>query len=103
MTKFLISPADYEDAADEDGDEPCDGSYGCDHECRMVSGVPTCFCNEGYHIEDVTACVDDNECRVDNGGCVHECINKPGTYTCRLTIKCHKIQGVSFALRPRLR
>ena len=48
----------------------------------MVSGVPTCFCNEGYHIEDVTACVDDDECRVDNGGCVHECINKPGTYTC---------------------
>ena len=48
----------------------------------MVSGVPTCFCNEGFHIEDVTACVDDDECRVDNGGCVHECINKPGTYTC---------------------
>ena len=52
----------------------------------MVSGVPTCFCNEGYHIEDVTACVDDDECRVDNGGCVHECINKPGTYTCTVDI-----------------
>ena len=39
------------------------------------------FCN--FRLLDVTTCVDIDECKEDNGGCVGECENKPGTYTCK--------------------
>lgn len=70
------------DVANENA-EACEEDSGCEHLCRLVSGVPTCVCNDGYRLEDVTACVDVDECSQDNGGCAHECRNKPGTYTCK--------------------
>ena len=49
----------------------------------QISGVPTCICAEGFELEDVTTCVDVDECEENNGGCDHICVNKPGTYTCK--------------------
>ena len=63
-------------------EERCENDQGCDHMCRMVDSVPTCECREGYRLEDVTLCLDIDECLVNNGDCEHECVNKPGTYTC---------------------
>ena len=63
-------------------EERCENDQGCDHMCRMIDDVPTCVCKEGYRLEDVTLCVDIDECLVNNGDCQHECVNKPGTYTC---------------------
>jgi len=61
----------------------CASDHGCDYECHVVNGVPTCVCASGYELEDVTTCVDIDECEENNGGCDHVCINKPGTYTCK--------------------
>ena len=63
----------------------CDSmENGCEHLCKLVSGEPTCFCEEGYELHDVTNCLDIDECaQEDNGGCEHQCVNKPGTYACK--------------------
>jgi hypothetical protein len=53
----------------------------------VINGVPTCICVEGYELDDVTTCVDIDECEENNGGCDHVCVNKPGTYTCKLIDK----------------
>ena len=63
-------------------EERCKDDQGCEHTCRMIDNAPTCSCREGYQLQDVTLCVDIDECVVNNGDCEHECINKPGTYTC---------------------
>ena len=61
----------------------CATDHGCDHECHVINGVPTCVCAAGYELDDVTTCIDIDECEDNNGGCQHVCVNKPGTYTCK--------------------
>ena len=34
-------------------------------------------------IDDVTTCIDIDECAKNNGGCEHDCLNKPGTFQCK--------------------
>ena len=73
---------DYPENDNISEEERCTDDQGCEHMCRMVDDVPTCSCREGYQLQNVTLCVDIDECLVNNGDCEHECINKPGTYTC---------------------
>ena len=73
---------EYTNSEDISDEERCEDDQGCEHTCRMINEVPTCSCQEGYKLQDVTLCVDIDECLVNNGDCEHECINKPGTYTC---------------------
>ena len=40
-----------DDAMDVEGGEEnaeCEDNSGCEQLCRLVKGVPTCFCEEGY-------------------------------------------------------
>jgi hypothetical protein len=74
----------------------CASDHGCDYECHVVNGVPTCVCASGYELEDVTTCVDIDECEENNGGCDHVCINKPGTYTCKQKLLQIKNVSLSF-------
>ena len=48
--------------------------------CMHNSGNGTCFCNQGYKMENGT-CVDIDECQ-EFGICSHHCINTPGAYYC---------------------
>ena len=64
--------------------EICQNDHGCEFQCNMIQGVPTCVCQEGYEIQDVISCIDIDECAEGNGGCEFGCINKPGTFQCKL-------------------
>ena len=66
----------------EDPYEDCEEDHGCEYMCKMIDNVPTCTCQSGYEIEDVTTCVDIDECYENNGGCQSTCVNKPGTFQC---------------------
>ena len=81
-------PRAEEEEAAGDAAAECDaGRHGCDQLCKVVAGVgPTCYCRDGYRVAGETACADVDECEEDNGGCVHLCANKPGTYTCRSSL-----------------
>ena len=61
----------------------CDYDHGCEYKCQIIDEVPTCTCQEGYVIDDVTTCIDIDECAKNNGGCEHNCLNKPGTFQCK--------------------
>ena len=61
----------------------CDYDHGCEYKCQIIDEVPTCTCQEGYVIDDVTTCIDIDECAKNNGGCEHDCLNKPGTFQCK--------------------
>ena len=67
----------------EDDFEECENDHGCEYKCKMNNEEPTCICQSGYVIEDVTTCVDIDECLDNNGGCQYNCINKPGTFQCK--------------------
>ena len=81
-----VSNTSEEENEAEDDFEACEYDHGCEYKCKMLDDVPTCICQEGYRIHDVTACMDIDECVENNGGCQHDCINKPGTFECKQTI-----------------
>ena len=74
---------DIQESSEQDTHESCENDYGCEFKCQLMDEVPTCICQEGYKIQDVTACVDIDECSDNNGGCEHNCVNKPGTFQCK--------------------
>eukprot|EP00095_Tigriopus_kingsejongensis_P006042 maker-scaffold651_size119386-snap-gene-0.25 protein:Tk06042 transcript:maker-scaffold651_size119386-snap-gene-0.25-mRNA-1 annotation:"hypothetical protein DAPPUDRAFT_303147" len=67
----------------------------CEQLCALDSagGEPMCQCHGGYVLQvDGRSCLDIDECAVENGGCDHLCINKPGTFMCECS-KGFKVQG----------
>jgi hypothetical protein len=51
---------------------------------KLIYQIGPSVCAAGYEVDDVTTCVDIDECEDNNGGCDHVCVNKPGTYTCEM-------------------
>ena len=78
----ITEPDDVEDEFVEAIDA-CDYDHGCEFKCQMIDEIPTCICQEGYVIDDVTTCIDIDECAKNNGGCEYDCLNKPGTFQCK--------------------
>lgn len=37
---------------------------------------------ETIKVYDISCIADDDECKFENGGCVHSCQNTPGNFTC---------------------
>ncbi|KAH0539302.1 hypothetical protein KQX54_003778 [Cotesia glomerata] len=62
----------------------------CDQICKQVDNKPTCFCYEGFYLQD-NKCIDINECENANGDCQYECVNTPGSYRCECP------QGMKYA------
>ena len=76
----------------------CDSNNGgCDQNCHNNPGSYTCSCSTGYSKNGFHGCkgksravkvilsfyfVDIIECDSNNGGCVQNCQNNPGSYTC---------------------
>jgi fibrillin 2/3 len=62
--------------------------------CKNIIGSYKCICPEGYEfLKEMGLCRDVNECEVSNGDLCNKtlgesCINLPGSYACRLVIKC---------------
>ncbi|TRY63359.1 hypothetical protein TCAL_10815 [Tigriopus californicus] len=56
----------------------------CDQLCVLEGDFqPLCQCYGGYTLnQNGRTCDDINECSYENGGCDHQCINKPGTFMC---------------------
>lgn len=86
-----------------DVDECITGAHTClsDMICENLNGSFTCICPSGYavglsldHTDFLSsynsslnsshspACLDIDECSIDNGECSHFCINLPGSYEC---------------------
>ena len=73
---------------------------GCNQTCVNEVGSYHCECRIGYTLNSnnhscdgkvttITRClslfllyIDNNECSTNNGGCEHNCINTPGSYSC---------------------
>ncbi|KZC05386.1 Matrilin-2 [Dufourea novaeangliae] len=53
----------------------------CDQICKEVDAKPVCSCYKGFRLED-NKCVDVNECKDNEGGCEHKCVNTPGFFRC---------------------
>lgn len=49
--------------------------------CYSTGKSYRCKCKEGFY-GNGKICLDDNECEFENGGCVHQCTNTPGNYSC---------------------
>ena len=77
------TPIETTERTYKDPYEDCKEDHGCEYMCKMIDNVPTCTCQSGYEIEDVTTCVDIDECYENNGGCQSTCVNKPGTFQCK--------------------
>ncbi|XP_033108971.1 fibrillin-1-like [Anneissia japonica] len=58
---------------------PCDGDVGF---CENTDGSYICSCRFGYTLVDGDMCQDINECDINAHNCSHDCINKPGGFTC---------------------
>ena len=48
-----------------------------------------CGCLNGYNINSNGYCEDENECETENGGCMHICVNKVGSYKCECNSGSH--------------
>ena len=79
----ITEQEEVKDDLDEEDIDPCDYDHGCEYKCQLIDEIPTCICQEGYMIHDVTTCIDIDECAKNNGGCEHSCLNKPGTFQCK--------------------
>ncbi|XP_035671935.1 signal peptide, CUB and EGF-like domain-containing protein 1 isoform X8 [Branchiostoma floridae] len=67
----------------KDVDECMEGTHDC-HPNATCSNTPKsfrCQCRQGY-VGNGRHCEDEDECAVNNGGCVHECTNTQGNYRC---------------------
>eukprot|EP00058_Branchiostoma_floridae_P022745 XP_002608235.1 hypothetical protein BRAFLDRAFT_87901 [Branchiostoma floridae] len=67
----------------QDVDECMEGTHDC-HPNATCSNTPKsfrCQCRQGY-VGNGRHCEDEDECAVNNGGCVHECTNTQGNYRC---------------------
>nr|CAD7439434.1 unnamed protein product [Timema bartmani] len=67
-----------------DNEDQCDGKMmNCDPNayCKFTRKSYRCSCKKGWE-GDGKKCRDINECRLQNGGCVHICHNYPGSYKC---------------------
>ena len=71
----------------EEAFEECEEDLGCDYKCKIIENEPKCICQNGYILEDFTACIDIDECLDDNGGCQYSCVNKPGTFQCKFFLE----------------
>ncbi|KAK7486426.1 hypothetical protein BaRGS_00022350 [Batillaria attramentaria] len=59
------------------------GTHNChkDADCITSRRSYRCKCKDGFY-GDGKICVDDDECKYENGGCVHRCQNTPGNFSC---------------------
>ena len=50
----------------------------------LIVGSYICGCRDGYFINpmDTNECIDEDECKVNNGACSHSCHNIHGNYSC---------------------
>ncbi|XP_042226280.1 uncharacterized protein LOC121869158 [Homarus americanus] len=68
--------------------DPCSQDF-CEQKCSVYFGRVICTCYSGYRFSPENhkrgikpVCLDIDECASQNGGCGHECVNEPGTFTC---------------------
>ena len=54
----------------------------CEYKCENRADEFECVCKTGYKTENVTVCVDANECLEDTHDCEQICSNTIGSYTC---------------------
>ncbi|XP_038054395.1 fibrillin-2-like [Patiria miniata] len=54
------------------------------HVCNNFDSGFECECRQGFlQNENITGCLDINECLEHNGDCQHVCVNLPGSHECR--------------------
>ncbi|XP_033122638.1 uncharacterized protein LOC117121521, partial [Anneissia japonica] len=63
----------------ECANNPCDADAGF---CENTGGSYICSCRFGYSLGDGGVCQDINECNINAHNCSHDCLNKPGGFTC---------------------
>lgn len=56
---------------------------GCSQKCHNQVGLYTCFCKEGFRLNNYQrSCDDVDECTENQDNCQYNCHNNVGSFTC---------------------